>query len=356
MSDWRDCNSEMSRYSIDDDTANRLLSGRLSPVDAPPGFAGLAGVVRSAAGPAAPAELARELDVVTAAVAAVRSVPSIRPSFRRRTHMLTKLLPAKVAALAATITIGAATAAAATGNLPNSAQTATSGALSHVGISIPKPNSHTSTENGKASMSGGTTANADFGQCNGFLAGSGSGSGSGDGNGSGSANKSSSAAFKDLIAAHGGTAQSAGLYCKGVLAAKTSSHDKSDGSANASGSMRATGPNGWGSGQGSLGGNVGPNGGSASGGGSAQPGPLPKPPTIPDPPKPPSVPNPASDDYGACTAFLAGQKAGGRVPGGVTGPSPKDSSAAFADLIAKHGGTVQSTTVYCDGVVAAPSH
>jgi hypothetical protein len=115
--------------------------------------------------------------------------------------------------------------------------------------------------------------------------------------------------------------------------------------------MRATGPNGWGSGQGSLGGNVGPNGGSASGGGSAQPGPLPKPPTIPDPPKPPSVPNPASDDYGACTAFLAGQKAGGRVPGGVTGPSPKDSSAAFADLIAKHGGTVQSTTVYCDGVV-----
>jgi hypothetical protein len=93
--------------------------------------------------------------------------------------MLTKLLPAKVAALAATITIGAATAAAATGNLPNSAQTATSGAMSHVGISIPKPNSHTSTENGKASMSGGTTANADFGQCNGFLAGSGSGRGRG---------------------------------------------------------------------------------------------------------------------------------------------------------------------------------
>jgi hypothetical protein len=260
--------------------------------------------------------------------------------------MLTKLLPAKVAAVAATITIGAATAAAATGNLPNSAQTATSGALSHIGISLPKPNSHTRTGNGKASTSGSTSAYADFGQCNGFLAGS----------GSGSAHKSNSAAFEDLIAAHGGTAQSAGLYCKGVLSAKASSHDKSDGSASASGSMRATGPNDSGSGQGSVGGNAGTNGGSANGGGSVKPGPLPKPPAVPTPPKPPSVPNPASGDYGACTAFLAGQKTSAHVPGGVSGPSPQDSSAAFADLIAKHGGTVQSTTIYCDGVVSAPSH
>jgi hypothetical protein len=266
--------------------------------------------------------------------------------------MLTKLLPAKVAAVAATITIGVATAAAATGNLPNAAQTAASGALSHIGISIPKPNSHAAISSSltgssqfgasylQASASGGPSANADFGQCTAFLAGNGKAS-----------TRTNSPAFKDLIADHGGTAQSTSLYCKGVLAAKGTGHSHSDGSASASGSMQSTAPNGLGSGQGSAGGQAGANGGSANGSGRVEPG---TPPTLPTLPKPPTIPNPVSADYGRCTAFLDGQKASAGAPGGATAPSPKDTAAAMADLIAKHGGSVQSATIYCNGVVATP--
>ena len=43
---------------LDDDTAERLVAGRVGPDDAPPGYAGVAGVLQAAAGPAGPAELA----------------------------------------------------------------------------------------------------------------------------------------------------------------------------------------------------------------------------------------------------------------------------------------------------------
>ena len=42
---------------LDADTAERLLSGRLDPDDAPPGYAGVARLLRAAAAPADPAEL-----------------------------------------------------------------------------------------------------------------------------------------------------------------------------------------------------------------------------------------------------------------------------------------------------------
>jgi len=43
---------------LDDDTAERLVAGRVGPDDAPPGYAGVAGVLQAAAGPAGPEELA----------------------------------------------------------------------------------------------------------------------------------------------------------------------------------------------------------------------------------------------------------------------------------------------------------
>ena len=43
---------------LDADTAERLVAGRVGPDDAPPGYAGVAGVLQAAAGPAGPEELA----------------------------------------------------------------------------------------------------------------------------------------------------------------------------------------------------------------------------------------------------------------------------------------------------------
>jgi hypothetical protein len=45
---------------LDPDTAERLLAGRLDPADAPPGYAGVTGLLRAAAAPAHPDELAGE--------------------------------------------------------------------------------------------------------------------------------------------------------------------------------------------------------------------------------------------------------------------------------------------------------
>jgi hypothetical protein len=55
---------------LDDDTAERLLAGRLPPEDAPPPYARVARVLRAAAGPPTPEELAGE----AAALAAFRTV------------------------------------------------------------------------------------------------------------------------------------------------------------------------------------------------------------------------------------------------------------------------------------------
>jgi hypothetical protein len=65
---------------LDDDTAERLLSGRLPPEDAPPSYAEVARFLRAAAGPPTPRELAGQ----TAALAAFRRarVP-VRGSTRR---------------------------------------------------------------------------------------------------------------------------------------------------------------------------------------------------------------------------------------------------------------------------------
>jgi hypothetical protein len=45
---------------LDDDTAERLLGGRVDPEDAPPGYAEVASLLRAAAGPPGPEELAGE--------------------------------------------------------------------------------------------------------------------------------------------------------------------------------------------------------------------------------------------------------------------------------------------------------
>ncbi len=218
----------MNSFPIDDTTADRLLSGALSPEDTPPGYAGVAGVIRAATGPAAPDELASQSWVIAAAAAEVHSAPTIRPTIRRK-PMLSKLLSAQAAGVAAAALLGAAgVAAAATGNLPSSAQSAVSSALSHVDLSIPRPSNQGTTNGNNASTTSaktssgktdndktgtgkpadkGANAKADFGQCTAFLAGS----------TTGREHKDHSTAFSDLIADHGGMAKTT-AFCKAVVA------------------------------------------------------------------------------------------------------------------------------------------
>jgi len=87
--------------------------------------------------------------------------------------MISQLLSAKVAAIAATAVLGAGAAAAATGSLPASAQSAASDALSHVGISVPNPDSHAGTNLTNRGQSGTHTPNAhaQYGLCTALAAG-----------------------------------------------------------------------------------------------------------------------------------------------------------------------------------------
>ena len=226
----------MRRSSLDDATADRLLAGKVSPADAPAGYAGLAALVRAATGPADAGELANEASVVAASMAAMAGgdVSPIHGGSRSR---LAKLLTAKVVAIGAFTLVGATAAAAATGTLPAPAQTAVSSAASHIGLSVPEPAHHSSSANSVASAhrqngdAGGASAgsksntsttadrgandtHSDFGQCTAFLAGSSSSTSST----STTSGKDASTAFADLIADHGGTVASTTSYCQGVVA------------------------------------------------------------------------------------------------------------------------------------------
>ena len=79
--------------ALDDNTAERLVRGRVSPDDAPPGYAGVAKVLQAAAGPAVPEELAgqepalatfRAYGPSSAARARPRGREQARPDGRRR--------------------------------------------------------------------------------------------------------------------------------------------------------------------------------------------------------------------------------------------------------------------------------
>jgi hypothetical protein len=227
MTPERDWDDEMHGPAIDESTADRLLTGRLAPDDAPPGFVGLAAMIRAATGPATSAESKRDAAVIAAALAAVRSSQPIRRSAPRRRSMLSKLLSAKVAGVVAGAVLGSTgVAAAATGNLPAPAQTAVSNAMSHVDVSVPTGNSH-GAEHGKSGASHGKPANgsdqadasgnSQFGLCTGFLAAPNDHANAQSGENTNSG-KDDSTAFSKLIADNGGSAASATAYCNTVVA------------------------------------------------------------------------------------------------------------------------------------------
>jgi hypothetical protein len=104
---------------LDDDSADRLLAGRLDPADAPPGYAETAAVMAAVTAPARPDELAG----MQASLDAFRAALHAPPLSPRRQPMLVRLLTVKALAAAFTgaLLIGGV-AAAATGSLPEAAQ------------------------------------------------------------------------------------------------------------------------------------------------------------------------------------------------------------------------------------------
>jgi hypothetical protein len=108
--------------TLDHDTADWLLAGRLDPADAPPGFAAVAMVVAAATAPATPEELAGEPAAVAQFAAMARSGSRTRATTTRRAGAPRRILGVRlaVAVLAAGLSIGGVAAAA--GVFPGSAK------------------------------------------------------------------------------------------------------------------------------------------------------------------------------------------------------------------------------------------
>ncbi|HZD00054.1 MAG TPA: hypothetical protein VFA46_07625 [Actinomycetes bacterium] len=185
--------------ALDDDSANRLLAGRLDPADAPPGYAEAAAVMAAATAPARP----EELDGVELSLDAFRAALATPPSSPRRPHMLVKLLTVKAAAAAFTgaLVIGGV-AAAATGTLPEPAQR-----MAHQLVSAaPAPAGEDHPQaGGDAAKGPDATGAAKAGLCTAYMAGKGGTNGGRNG----------SVAFQALEQAAGG-ADKVADYCKDV--------------------------------------------------------------------------------------------------------------------------------------------
>jgi hypothetical protein len=125
------------------DQVERLLTGAAVPGELDAGASRVAGLLSAMHLPAVSTAPGMEQQTVAAIVEAIRQAPQPLAA-HRRSRMLTQLLSAKAAVAAATLAalLAGGTAAAATGSLPVPAQSAVSSALSHVGVSIPHPNSH----------------------------------------------------------------------------------------------------------------------------------------------------------------------------------------------------------------------
>jgi hypothetical protein len=141
---WSDLEDEMHVLPIDADTADRLLGGAVAPEDAPPGYAPVATLLESAAGPPTPGELAREAEVVALATAAVHARSSSSSAPRRFSMPVALTRPRLTAAfVAAGLACSAGLASA--GALPGAAQDIASTMLAKVGVSVPGPNENAGT-------------------------------------------------------------------------------------------------------------------------------------------------------------------------------------------------------------------
>ena len=222
-----DVMGDMRKFPHGDPMADALLEGRVLPDDAPPGYQGLADVVRLAKGPPSNDERADEASVVAAMTAAIRgSAPTINDR-QGRPRMLGTLISTKVLAGVAAIVLGGGVAAAATGSLPAPVQTPLSHGLSDVGISVPHPNTPGSdgaggvTTSTTSSPGPAITAANTFGLCTAYAA---SRSGT-DTTGSAAGATSNSRAFMQLAAAAQAKGDTVAQFCADATPPSTSPAD-----------------------------------------------------------------------------------------------------------------------------------
>jgi hypothetical protein len=138
MTGWDDLPDEMPIGTIDEDTTDRLLAGRIHPDDAPPGYAGVARILQAAGSLPRSEHRSREAELVAAAreVMGLRSPPGGgaggSPTRHRRL----------VVGLIVTGALVGIPGLAAANALPDPAQHAVSRVLHKVGISVPGNEDH----------------------------------------------------------------------------------------------------------------------------------------------------------------------------------------------------------------------
>jgi hypothetical protein len=195
------------RLALDEGTAERLLTGRLDPADAPPGYTPVAALLAAVSAPPDTEELTGQAAVVAVFAAAARSRPvGMRLLTPRRSRVLTKLLTAKVAAAALGVLMTGGVAAAATGNLPAPAQQAAHALLGGAGVPAPAEATATTRAHPVGPDAAGQAAQ---GLCRAWSAGQGGQHGS----------KLDAPAFAALTKAAGGSDQIA-AYCARVTASR----------------------------------------------------------------------------------------------------------------------------------------
>jgi hypothetical protein len=193
------------RLALDEGTAERLLTGRLDPADAPPGYTPVAALLAAASAPPDAEELAGQAAIVAVFAAAARSRPvGVRLLTPRRSQVLTKLLTAKAAAAVLGMLVTGGVAAAATGNLPAPAQQAAHALLGGAGVPAPAEATATTRAHPAGPDAAGPSA---LGLCRAWSAGQGGQHGS----------KLDAPAFAALAKAAGGSDQIAG-FCAQVTA------------------------------------------------------------------------------------------------------------------------------------------
>jgi hypothetical protein len=124
------------RLHLDPTTAERLVDGQVEPDDAPPGYGPVVRLLREAARPPQAVDIEGE-ERALAMFAAEREEPTSDLLTGTKPHPLTRSRKAAAALVAGALVLTGGVAAAATGHLPDPAQSVAHTSFDHIGISIP---------------------------------------------------------------------------------------------------------------------------------------------------------------------------------------------------------------------------
>jgi len=137
MNDFR-----LTPSDLDNNTAERLLSGQIDAADAPPGYGGVAKILAAATASANPSELTGESDALTMfrlqsqQRSAVQGVAVVSLDEHRSRRVSRK---AMLVGVVAGVLLASTGVAAAGGDLPEPVQRVAHETLSHIGVLVPDP-------------------------------------------------------------------------------------------------------------------------------------------------------------------------------------------------------------------------